>query len=296
MGSERALPPQAKSTSRMSHFIRTLWLAAFAIASLPACGDPAGDAALVDPIEWECGFERPGDPPAVEEKFVLPKYYGMRPISSKPCYGVPETHQCLALPYTKNFYWHFGDSMAQYLGMLSSVDLEALAGFYGAIDWLNQESGFTFTETAGPTGLDNDITIDWAWNPEGDLGSAICGVAKQTVTQNAPGQVSSVVAYKGCHMSINVGAWSWVVTSYAGSEIYDIAGWDVGFATAIHEFGHIMGIGHAVIGIMKAKMTAATIDNPNYTLPMLNATLTYNPTISAVTVPVIPGFTPHISE
>jgi hypothetical protein len=190
--------------------------------------------------------------------------------------------------------------MAQYLGLLTDEDLEALSGFmYAMQEWSDTSgTGFTFTETAGPTGLQNDITIEWSWNPTSDwFGSAGCNVLDHYVTTNAPGQVAYLALFDNCHMDLNVPKMAATVAAWYGIPGYDITPWDVGAAVFGHEFGHIMGLAHAVSGVMKAKMTGETMDVPIHPDPTYWALGEYNPaSAGGVTLVTVPGFTPHISQ
>jgi hypothetical protein len=264
----------------------------FFVLVLSACGayaDTADAMKIESATSWECGLQED----AVQDKYVSVRYHGQRYGTDKPCYGIPGTHHCDGLPYTKNFTWHFTN--ADDFVTLPKHS-EVIYGFRLAIGWLNAFTGFTFTET-GPSNASNAIPISWSWDVNSNyFASGGCDAFVRHVP-NAPGQVYNMAYYRGCDMNLNVGNMGTFAEESAGIPGYDITNIDVGWTIAFHEFGHIMGLAHAKNGIMREQIPLYNIDLGDYTPGIYSALNMYNPNPGTNHVLVtIPGFAPHISE
>lgn len=286
--------PQPNINTRTSHLALLMapawsWLLALAIAILATgCGGPT-DAAASD---WDCAFEMPAHDG--EEKRNLAKYHGRYNATESPCYSNNITHNCLFLPYTKTFTWHWTNSFE---GLLQADDWMAVQGFKAAMTYLGQQgTGFTFTQVETPTGLPNDIPITWAWEPTADYFAEGGCTSFHALHQNVPGAVNQVSYYKGCHMKLNVPTMADVAATWAALG-YETTPWGAGWAVANHEFGHIMGFAHSITGGMAAEIPVIEIETTDYTEAQYQVMTVFNPNGSSTfTLHTIPGFTPVTSE
>lgn len=281
-----------------------VWAGVLVLASVfvPGCGGEAPDSPILEPEV--CAPALPGD--AEDKGMLLPRYMGRR-TNNSPCYGVPESHICVGLPWTKAFTWSYstltGDRPADYFAQMTARHWDGVSGFEEALLYQNQLSGYTgysIVYDNTPPDPAAHITISWTWGPDsGWGGSAGCTVPHHTVTTNAPEQVTTVTVYKGCYIDFNVARTPVYVDAWAGQPGYDITDRDYGWAIGQHELGHIFGLAHAKAGLMKGTIPAVNIDNPDFTGPTYDALWFYNPNWydpNDFFLQTIPGYTPHISE
>lgn len=310
----RSFPPQPNINTRTSQRtnIGTCWIGLLALAICILATACAGtDEVLLDGPAWrdECGLQMPGDlaPEPVldaqaEEKRVLIKYMGRESTTyDTPCYANPNTHNCVALPYTKTFTWSWNNAV-DYAHLMTWDHIEALAGFEAALGHMNSHTGFSFTQTA-PSSAANHIDVYLTWDPDavgdGAAGFANCGswVNKDL---NAPGQVGTVNYYKNCQVSINLALMVVVADYWEGYDFgtgYFVEPWGVGWAMANHEFGHVMGFAHFQTGGMRAVIPASELSNADFTAPQYSALNQFNPTVGTNLVLItVPFFSPHWTE